>query len=253
MTERETIRSSSENAPGRPWAVVVLSDDLGRARQWVRMLAHEDLRFVCDSPQWHECIPGSWSTFDLVVLLLSRELISAIPPRYILYVRQRYMVVLEYAATGADRARWIENGADDCVSEPCDSQELLARLRASLRRQHPSHFSSHVLQVGPLRLWRRERTVTLDGRSLDLTTCEFALLATLAEHAGEVLGREALLEFCKGSAEQAFERSVDVQISRLRAKLGDNPRRPRLLKTVRGLGYILVAEPGATDAGTLSV
>jgi DNA-binding response OmpR family regulator len=67
-----------------------------------------------------------------------------------------------------------------------------------------------------------------------------------------VLGREALLELCKGSAEQAFERSVDVQISRLRVKLGDDPRRPRLLKTVRGLGYMLVAEPGATDAGTLS-
>ena len=249
MTERETSRSSAEDAPGRPWAVAVLSDDSARARQWVRLLAHRDLNFVCDNPQRHEFIPASWSTFDLIVLLLGREPIHGIPPRYVLHLRQRYMVVLEYPATGAERARWIENGADDCVSEPCDAQELLARLRASLRRQRASHFSGHVLQVGPLRLWRRERTATLDGRLLALTTCEFALLVTLAEHAGEVLGREALLELCKGSAEQAFERAVDVQISRLRVKLGDDPRRPRLLKTVRGLGYVLVAEPGQSDTG----
>jgi DNA-binding response OmpR family regulator len=89
----------------------------------------------------------------------------------------------------------------------------------------------------------------LDGRPLALTTCQFSLLATLTEHTGEVLGREKLLELAMGSAEHAFERAIDVQISRLRAKLRDDPRRPRLLKTVRGLGYVLVVASGATENG----
>jgi DNA-binding response OmpR family regulator len=99
------------------------------------------------------------------------------------------------------------------------------------------------LSIGPLTLWPREQAVTLEGQPLALTTSEFSLLVILAEHAGQVLGREALIELAKGSAEETFERAIDVQISRLRANLGDDPRRPRLLKTVRGLGYVLVAEP----------
>jgi DNA-binding response OmpR family regulator len=83
---------------------------------------------------------------------------------------------------------------------------------------------------------------TLDGQVLALTSYEFALLRALAENAGKVLTRERLLDLAKGNAEEAFDRSVDVRISRLRQKLGDDPRHPRLLKTVRGSGYMLVAE-----------
>jgi len=231
--------------------VVVLSDDLTRARQWARMLAHEDLHFVCDRPQRHERIPGAWSTFDLVVFLLGRERDNGILPRHILHEHQGCVVVLGRPATGAERAWWIENGADDCISQPSDPQELLARLRGALRRGHSSCACSCSLSVGRLTLWPRERAASLDGRTLALTTCEFSLLAALTEHAGEVLGREKLLELAKGSAEHAFERAIDVQISRLRAKLGDDPRRPRLLKTVRGLGYVLVAASSAMENGSL--
>ena len=86
---------------------------------------------------------------------------------------------------------------------------------------------------------------TLDGQVLALTSYEFALLRALAENAGKVLTRERLLDLAKGNAEEAFDRSVDVRISRLRQKLGDDPRHPRLLKTVRGSGYMLVAEESA--------
>jgi DNA-binding response OmpR family regulator len=91
-----------------------------------------------------------------------------------------------------------------------------------------------VLDTGALR-------ATLGGREIALTGYEFALLRALAERAGRVLSREQLLDLAKGSADQAFDRSIDGHISRLRAKLGDDPRHPRLLKTVRGSGYVLAA------------
>jgi DNA-binding response OmpR family regulator len=247
MPDRDASRP--DDVPGKPWSVVVLSDDVTRARQWVQTLAEADLRFVCAGPDRHERIPGAWSAFDLVVLHLGRERAHGVLPKHILQAQQRCLVFLGRPATGAERAWWIESGADDCISQPCDRLELLARLRAALRRQ-PGR--SHPLNVGRLALWTRERVVTLDGRTLALTTCEFSLLIALAEHAGQVLGREALLAFAKGSAEQAFERAIDVQISRLRAKLGDDPRQPRLLKTVRGLGYVLVAEPSLVSSGVPS-
>jgi len=83
--------------------------------------------------------------------------------------------------------------------------------------------------------------VTLGGRVLGLTTYEFALLKALAERAGRVLSREQLMDMVRGNAEEAFDRSIDVHISHLRQKLGDDPRNPRLLKTVRGAGYMLAA------------
>jgi DNA-binding response OmpR family regulator len=83
----------------------------------------------------------------------------------------------------------------------------------------------------------------LHGKPLVLTAYEFTLLRVLAENAGRVLGREQLLYLAKGNAEESFDRSIDVQISRLRNKLGDDSKNPRLLKTVRGLGYVLIREP----------
>ena len=87
--------------------------------------------------------------------------------------------------------------------------------------------------------------ITLDGQPLQLTSYEFALLRVLADHAGRVLSRERLLELAKGNADEAFDRSIDVRISRLRQKLGDDPRHPVLLKTVRGSGYLLSPKEGA--------
>ncbi len=151
------------------------------------------------------------------------------------------VAVLPHASTGVERAQWLEHGADDCLSRPCDSQELLARLRASIRRRQRGCAHASTLKVGALVLSPDERKAELNGQPLALTTYEFSLLAAFAQRPGQVVGREQLMEITKGSAEFAFERSVDVQVSRLRAKLHDNPRRPEILKTVRGAGYVLVA------------
>jgi DNA-binding response OmpR family regulator len=150
------------------------------------------------------------------------------------------ILVLTARGEEADRVLGLELGADDYLAKPFSPRELLARIQAHVRRARgqagpatrPLTLGALVLDPGALR-------ATLEGRELVTTVYEFQLLYALAERAGQVLSRERLLERVRGNAEEAFDRSIDVHISRLRAKLGDDPRRPRWLKTVRGAGYIL--------------
>jgi two-component system, OmpR family, response regulator len=143
----------------------------------------------------------------------------------------------------ADRVLGLELGADDYVAKPFSSRELLARVRAQVRRARGrAGPTTRPIEVGSLVLDPASLKATLAGLELSLTAYEFTLLRVLAEHAGRVLGREQLLYLAKGNAEESFDRSIDVQISRLRGKLGDDSKHPRLLKTVRGLGYMLVLE-----------
>ena len=138
----------------------------------------------------------------------------------------------------ADRVLGLEMGADDYMPKPFSPRELLARIRAVVRRARgQSGPRSEVVEVGDLLLDPGTHTATLDGQALELTGYEFSLLAVLAQRAGRVLAREQLMELARGSAEEAFDRSVDVHISRIRHKLGDDPRRPQRIKTIRGVGY----------------
>jgi DNA-binding response OmpR family regulator len=142
----------------------------------------------------------------------------------------------------ADRVLGLELGADDYLTKPFSPRELLARIQAQVRRARgQAGPATRPVRVGDLELDPGSLRATLGGRELELTAYEFQLLRVLAENAGQVLSRERLLERVRGSAEEAFDRSVDVHVSRLRAKLGDDPKRPRWLKTVRGAGYQLVA------------
>ena len=139
----------------------------------------------------------------------------------------------------ADRVLGLSLGADDYVTKPFSARELLARIEAVVRRAQGRAGPEEQLRVGRLQLDTASLTATLDGRALQLTSYEFALLRVLADNAGRVLSRERLLELAKGNADEAFDRSIDVRISRLRHKLGDDPKHPVLLKTVRGSGYLL--------------
>src|SRR5262245_48039302 len=140
-----------------------------------------------------------------------------------------------------DRVSGLEGGADDYVTKPFSSRELLARIRAQVRRATGNVGPSvDVIEVGELRLDPRNFSVTLRGVELSLPSYRFALLRALAGRSGQVLTREKLLDLVRGNSEEAFDRSVDVHVSHLRQKLGDDPRQPRLLKTIRGVGYMLV-------------
>ncbi|HEY4242241.1 MAG TPA: response regulator transcription factor [Kofleriaceae bacterium] len=140
----------------------------------------------------------------------------------------------------ADRVLGLEVGADDYVTKPFSPRELLARIRATVRRvRGQAGPAQTTIQVGGLVLDPQRMTVVLDGKAVDVTAYEFSILRALAQRPGRVLSREQLLDLAKGSAELSFDRSIDVHVSRLRAKLGDDSRNPKILKTVRGAGYLL--------------
>ena len=160
-------------------------------------------------------------------------------------IRQRShvpIIVVTARVEVADRVLGLELGADDYLTKPFSARELLARIHAQVRRARGRAGPQAALSVGNLTLDLQSCTATLAGRELQLTSYEFALLRVLAEHAGRVLSRERLLDLAKGGADEVFDRSIDVRISRLRHKLGDDPRQPKLLKTIRGSGYMLAGE-----------
>jgi two-component system OmpR family response regulator len=152
------------------------------------------------------------------------------------------IIILTARGEEADRVLGLELGADDYLTKPFSPRELLARLQAHVRRARgQSGPASRPVVLGALALDPGSLQATLAGRPLSLTAYEFHLLLALAERAGRVMSRERLLERVRGSAEESFDRSIDVHVSRLRAKLGDDGRSPRWLKTIRGAGYQLIA------------
>ncbi len=149
--------------------------------------------------------------------------------------------VLMLTARGEDTDRIVglEIGADDYLSKPFNPRELLARIRAILRRQRsPSHVEDAVLRFGRLQIDQGSRAVRVDGAERSLTGYQFDLLLALAENAGRVLNRERLLDLVKGEELEAFDRSIDVHISRIRSAIEDDPKHPRRIITVRGSGYV---------------
>jgi DNA-binding response OmpR family regulator len=140
-----------------------------------------------------------------------------------------------------DRVVGLELGADDYLPKPFEPRELLARLRAVLRRG-PSARPADQLRFGRLEIDRGAREVRVDGEPRAVTGFQFTLLLAMAERAGRVLSREALLDLTRGQALEEFDRSIDVHISRLRAAIEDDPKKPRRILTLRGAGYVFARE-----------
>lgn len=137
-----------------------------------------------------------------------------------------------------DRIVGLELGADDYLPKPFNPRELLARLRAILRRRAGGVAGDRILRFGRLEIDPASRVARIDGRDCVMTGHQFDLLVALAENAGRTLSREQLMDRLKGEGSDAFDRSIDVHISRIRAAIEDDPKQPKRIVTVRGAGYV---------------
>jgi two-component system, OmpR family, phosphate regulon response regulator OmpR len=147
------------------------------------------------------------------------------------------ILMLTARGDAMDRVVGLEMGADDYLPKPFEPRELLARLKAILRRSKGDR-KGQAMRFGRLEIDRDAREVRLDGEPRSLTGYQFDLLLALAGHAGRVMSRDSLMDILKAEPLEAFDRSIDVHISRIRAAIEDDPKKPRRVITVRGAGYV---------------
>ena len=161
--------------------------------------------------------------------------------------RWRRLPLLMLTARGEpmDRIVGLEIGADDYLPKPFEPRELLARVKALLRRAMPEPGHDDVLVYGRLEIDLGARQARLDGKPCDLTSHQFELLVVLAKSPGRVLSRDQIMDSLKGHPLEAFDRSIDVHISRIRAVIEDDPKNPKRVLTVRGSGYVFARKQDA--------
>ncbi|HEV2430610.1 MAG TPA: response regulator transcription factor [Burkholderiales bacterium] len=180
--------------------------------------------------------------YDALVLDLSLPDMDGLEVCRRLRVRSDVAVLMLTARGDAtDRIVGLELGADDYLPKPFEPRELLARLKAILRRRKRAE-KEPLLSFGRLEIDRDARSVRVAGQDKSLTSFQFALLVALAENAGRVLSRDALMDLVKGEKLDAFDRSIDVHVSRIRAAIEDDPKKPRRIITVRGAGYVFARQ-----------
>ncbi len=208
----------------------LLTEYLGRFGFDVRTAAHPDagLRLLkSDSP-------------DIVILdVMLPDVDGFAVCRRIRETSRVPIVMLTARGDVMDRIVGLELGADDYLPKPFEPRELVARIQAVLRRGKPSE-DDEVLRVGALELNVTARAARLDARELLLTSAEFELLALLVRNRGRVLTRDRILDATKGLDWESYDRSIDVLVSRLRQKLGDDAKRPAFIRTIRGTGYCFI-------------
>ena len=180
---------------------------------------------------------------DLVVLDLGLPVIDGLDvARALRRDGEVPIIMLTARADESDRVAGLELGADDYISKPFSARELVARVRAVLRRSDAARSADAAVSAGSLVLDPERMQTSVDGRRVELTATEFALLLRMARQPGRVFTRAQLLEAVHGVAVDSYERAIDAHIKNIRRKLESDPRAPRIIQTVFGVGY-RVAEP----------
>ncbi|XXX81985.1 response regulator transcription factor [Sorangium sp. So ce134] len=226
-------------------SIVYIEDDEELARLTARYLESHNMRVTvaADAREGIACVLRERPDVVLLDLMLPEIDGFEVCQKLRAHV-DTPIIIVTARGEESDRVMCLEGGADDYIAKPFSIRELLARVRAQARRARglagPS--SERRLVTGALTIEPAARRAILDGAELSLTTYEFDLLYALAGRAGRVLTREQLVDLVRGSADEAFDRSIDVHISHLRRKLGDEPRNPRIIKTVRGIGYVFAID-----------
>jgi DNA-binding response OmpR family regulator len=234
----------SSSLDAKPITVVFIEDDERLAGLTARYLESHGVRVTLAADALDGIVKVARERPDVILLDLMLPGMDGLEACRELRARTDTPIVMVTArGEEVDRVMGLEGGADDYIAKPFSSRELLARVRAQARRARGrAGPPPAILRVAGLTVDSGSRSAALDGRDLALTTYEFDLLRALAERAGRVLTRDQIMEIVRGTNDEVFDRSIDVHISHLRQKLGDDSRNPKLLKTVRGIGYMLAGE-----------
>jgi len=218
--------------------ILLIEDDL-RLAEMVKHYLGEAGFTVTNAPSGGAGVAlASRSSFDALILdLMLPDMDGLDVCRRVRAEAETPILMLTARGDAMDRVVGLEMGADDYLPKPFEPRELLARLKAIMRRR-TGQKSAGVLRFGRLQIDPGALAVRLDGEMRALTSYQFALLLVLARHAGRVMSREAIMDLLKHERLEAFDRSIDVHISRIRAAIEDNPKKPRRVITVRGAGYV---------------
>jgi two-component system phosphate regulon response regulator OmpR len=230
--------------------VLVVDDDLRLRDLLKRYLGEQGFAVdtVPDAPAMDRAL--SRVRYDLLVLdlMLPGEDGLAICRRLRAAGNDLAVIMLTAKGDDVDRIVGLEMGADDYLAKPFNPRELVARINAVLRRQAKAPTpgaptaEAKVIPFGPYTLDLGNRALSREGKPVPLTTGEFSLLKALALHPREPMSRDKLMELARGREHESFDRSIDVQVSRLRRLLGEDPQSPRYIQTVWGFGYVFIPE-----------
>ena len=230
--------------------ILIVDDDQRLRDLLVRYLGGEgyEVKAVADGQAMDKQLGRE--RYDLVVLdlMLPGEDGLAICRRLRSQANAPAIVMLTAKGDEVDRIVGLEMGADDYLPKPFNPRELLARVNAVLRRRSPAGVpgapsaTTEVFQFGKFSLNLGTRTLTRAGKPVQLTTGEFSVLKVLVQHPRTPLSRDKLMELARGRTLDSSDRSIDVQVSRLRRLLGEDPHSPRFIQTVWGFGYVFVPD-----------
>jgi len=230
--------------------ILMIEDDENLSAMIAEYLGNAGLRVTTHSTAGAGLAALKRTSFDAVILdVMLPDLDGFEVCRQIRTNSDIPILMLTARGDEMDRIVGLELGADDYLPKPFNPRELLARLRAILRRRTPARQPGISLRFGRLEIDREARVVSVDGETRPLTSYQFDLLWALAQNAGRVLTRERLMDLVRGEDLEAFDRSIDVHISRIRAAIEDDPKQPRRIITIRGAGYVFAKRQ---DAGLSS-
>jgi DNA-binding response OmpR family regulator len=248
MVSPLSCRSAGEDDLAR---ILIIDDDVRLGALLERLLKPEGFQVALVTDGLQGVRRATSEVFDLLVLDVMLPGMDGF--EVLRRVRAQSpvpIVMLTAKGSDNDRVVGLELGADDYLAKPFNPRELVARIKAVLRRSEggAKPASTELLRVGDLQMDGARREVQVRGVTVQLTTTEFDLLRCFLRYPGQVLSRDALMDMLRGVGYAAYDRSIDVHVKNLRAKIEEDSRQPKYIKTIWGTGYLLSADAGQSPA-----